>query len=144
MTTRIAALVLALIAAPAFADFEPIPINHMMCYYGDGSVSTKSADYAYAYRGGVYYGSEPGAFLTTEPCIAHLPSQPAITGPLSGFIYCTVNPTATGVYYAGASFVSLAVGIWTWVETETGDVYVSSLPCELHIGFVPVQTHDGR
>lgn len=144
MTTRIVALVLALIAAPAFADITPIPLNSMLCYHSDGSVSSKGANYAHAHKGGIAYGAEPGAFLTTEQCIAHLPPQPAFTGTMEGFIYCTGDMTIGTTYYGSASTAALAAGVWTWVEEETGDVYVASLPCELHIGFVPGGERDGR
>lgn len=122
---------LMLVGAYGFAAFPPT--NTMHCYV-DGAITTHGVTGAAAYHGGIVYASEGVNPVTTAPCIAHLPaSKLTYAGELvtltRSVMECHGDPFDGLAYYGVASSFTIVAGVWTWAEEDTGDVYVSTLPC---------------
>lgn len=131
------ALVILAFCASALAAAEIPPVGSMFCYHSDGSVSSRSVNYAHAYKGGIVYASDPGEYMTTEHCIAHLPPAVSIKHAppmqLQGTIYCGGDLVAPFTYYGYTASAELVAGVWTWTELGSADVFVASVPCEVLI-----------
>ncbi len=121
------------------ATASDVSANRIKCYpSGGGETWDHAIDLAYAHSGGLRYHivNYYAESWTTQACLANVGPVAFTYKPVAGAEYLIQCEDLAGSnsYYSTASAAWLSNGVWTWVENVTGDVYISTMPCNV-LGF---------
>jgi hypothetical protein len=128
-TKTLCALLLLLVGSPTFAsDVEP---GELVCYDAIGGTTVRDIDQAHPAGGGISFQIQfaTGRSFTSELCLANVGPAPEPAKEVDEVLIHCEDPVGLVAYHRPAETWSAESGVLTWVETETREVYVSTLEC---------------